>query len=119
MEGKCFYYRAHVTSVYDGDTCRADIDLGFGIWIKRETLRLHRINAPEIRGESKEAGRQSRDYLRQLILDKDVVVQTIKDSKGKYGRYLVEIWLLDATADQWHNVNDLLVEKGEAIYQQY
>ena len=119
MDEKCFYYRAQIVSVYDGDTCRADLDLGFGVWKKNETLRLHRINAPEVRGESKEAGQRSRDYLRQLILDEDVMVQTTRDSKGKYGRYLAEIWLYDAPTDQWRNINDLLVENGQAIYQQY
>ena len=119
MENQCYFYRAHVVSVYDGDTCHVDIDLGFGVWIKKETLRLHRINAPEIRGESKEAGRRSRDYLRQLILDKDVMLQTIQDNKGKYGRYLAEIWLYDAPSDEWRNVNDLLVSNGHAIYQEY
>lgn len=119
MDEKCFYYRAHIVSVYDGDTCRADLDLGFGIWKKKETLRLNRINAPEVRGESREAGKQSRDYLRQLILDQDVMVQTVLDKKGKYGRYLAEIWLYDALTDQWRNINDLLVENEQAIYQQY
>jgi len=119
MDNNCYYYRAHIVSVYDGDTCRADIDLGFGIWKKKETLRLHRINAPEIRGASKEAGRQSRDYLRQLILDKDIMLQTVQDSTGKYGRYLAEIWLHDVADNHWQNVNDLLVENGFAVYHQY
>lgn len=119
MDEKCFYYRAHIVSVYDGDTCRADLDLGFGIWKKKETLRLNRINAPEVRGESREAGKRSRDYLRQLILDQDVMVQTVLDKKGKYGRYLAEIWLYDTLTDQWRNINDLLVENEQAIYQQY
>lgn len=119
MNEKCFYYRAHVVSVYDGDTCHADLDLGFGVWKKKETLRLNRINAPEIRGASKEEGRRSRDYLRELILGADVMLQTIQDSKGKYGRYLAEIWLYDSRADQWQNINDLLVEKGYAEYREY
>lgn len=119
MNEKCFYYRAQVVSVYDGDTCRADIDLGFGIWKKKETLRLHRINAPEVRGETREDGLQSRDFLRGLILDKDVVVQSIKDRQGKYGRYLAEIWLYENRTGEWLNVNDLLVAKGMATYQEY
>ncbi|MCK4563662.1 MAG: helix-turn-helix transcriptional regulator, partial [Verrucomicrobia bacterium] len=40
-----FHYTAFVQSVYDGDTCRVDIDLGLGIWIRNEKLRLVRINA--------------------------------------------------------------------------
>lgn len=119
MQDKCFYYRGQVVSVYDGDTCHVDLDLGFGIWKKKETLRLNRINAPEVRGEQRPAGLLSRDYLRDLILDKEVVVQTVQDTKGKYGRYLAEIWLHDLVADEWVNVNDLLVENGQAIYRDY
>ncbi len=119
MEDKCYYYRGHVASVYDGDTCHVDIDLGFGIWKKKETLRLNRINAPELRGESKIAGRASRDYMRELILDKDVMIQTIQDTKGKYGRYLAEIWIFDALNQQWQNANDLLVASGHAEYKEY
>lgn len=119
MKDKCFYYRAHVVSVYDGDTCHVDIDLGFGVWKKNETLRLHRINAPEVRGESREAGLESRDFLRELILDKDVMLQSVLDRKGKYGRYLAEIWIYDDAGANWHNVNDMLVENEQAIYQEY
>lgn len=118
MQENCYYYRGQVVSVYDGDTCRVDIDLGFGVWKKQEILRLNRINAPEIRGEERDAGLQSRDALRELILDKQVMVQTIQDSKGKYGRYLAEIWREDMDG-QWRNINDLLVENGQAVYQQY
>jgi len=119
MLDKCYFYRGKVVSVYDGDTCRVDIDLGFGIWKKKETLRLSRINAPEVRGESAAAGKVSRDFLRDLILDKDVVVQTILDTKGKYGRYLAEIWLFNDLNQQWININDKLVENKQAIYQDY
>lgn len=119
MEEKCYYYRAHVVSVYDGDTCQVDIDLGFGIWKKKETLRLYRINAPEIRGDVSGEGHASRDFLRGLILDQDVILQTRKDDKGKYGRYLAEIWQQNAVDQQWRNINDLLVEQHHAVYRDY
>ena len=46
-----YFYKANVTSVYDGDTITADIDLGLGVFIKKQKLRLSRIDAPELRGE--------------------------------------------------------------------
>ncbi|HGY55743.1 MAG TPA: nuclease [Caldithrix abyssi] len=118
MESKLFFYKAQIISVYDGDTCTADIDLGMGIWNRGEKLRLARINAPELRGEERPAGLQSRDFLRSLIDGKEVFVQTIKDRKGKYGRYLAEIWLEDSS-DNWINVNDRLVSEGFAEYKEY
>lgn len=117
MDHELYKYSAKVMSVYDGDTIRVDIDLGLKTWIKNESIRLHRINAPEVRGSEKAMGLQSRDFLRKLILKKDVIIRTIKDQKGKYGRYLGEIWL--EKDGKYLNVNDLLVKEGYAIYKQY
>ncbi|NOZ61584.1 MAG: nuclease, partial [Calditrichaeota bacterium] len=55
----------------------------------------------------------SRDYLRQLILDRDVFIETIKDRKGKYGRYLGEIWATDENGE-YYNVNDRMMKEGYA-----
>lgn len=117
MKHNLYHYRATVVGVYDGDTCTVDVDLGWYTWVKTQKLRLNRINAPELRGEEKAAGEQSRDFLRAKILDKNIVVETIKDSTEKYGRYLAEIWLEED--GQWINVNDLMVEKGFASYHDY
>ncbi|MFQ6608408.1 MAG: thermonuclease family protein [Fidelibacterota bacterium] len=113
-----YHYRAHVTSVYDGDTCTMDIDLGLKIWSRGEKIRLKRINAPELRGKERPEGLISRDYLRDLIQDKTVILQTVKDKKGKYGRYLGEIWVRDDKGD-YINVNDNLVKTGMAEYKSY
>lgn len=117
MDDKLYFYRAKVISVYDGDTCTVHIDLGLKMWVHSEKIRLSRINAPEMRGPEKEQGRQSRDYLRGLILGKNILLQTQKDQQGKYGRYLGEIWLeIDG---QWQNVNNMLVQNGFAEYKDY
>jgi micrococcal nuclease len=118
MDLQLYVYKARVVSVYDGDTCTVNIDLGLHTWIHEEKIRLARINAPEIRGEERQQGLLSRDYLRQLILDRDIILQTIKDNKEKYGRYLGEIWALDDNGE-YYNVNDKLVSEGYAIYFQY
>jgi len=46
-----------------------------------------------MKGEERVAGKASRDYLREQILGKEVFIHTFKDRRGKYGRYLAEIWL--------------------------
>lgn len=120
MEDQLYNYRAKVVSVYDGDTVRADIDLGLKTWVRNEPLRLSRIDAPEVRGAERPEGLAARDFLRSKILDKDVIIETLKDEKGKYGRYLAEIWLKDeADAEDYVNINDLMVEEGHAVYKQY
>ena len=103
-----YEYRAKILSVYDGDTVRADLDLGFGVELKNQKLRLRGIDTPELTGSSRAEGIRARDALRAMI-DKEVVtVTTHKDRQGKYGRYLVEIWWRDA------NVNHWLIQNGYA-----
>ncbi|MEN7973979.1 MAG: helix-turn-helix domain-containing protein [Verrucomicrobiota bacterium] len=116
-DAELYHYNAQVQSVYDGDTCRVDIDLGLGSWIRNEKLRLLRINAPEMTGPDKARGAASRDYLRSLIDGRDVLIETVKDRRGKYGRYLAEIWI--EREGVWVNVNDLMVSTGHAVYQAY
>lgn len=103
-----YIYNANVKSVYDGDTITCDIDCGFGVILKKQKVRLFGINTPEVRGESKDSGIISRDVLREKILDKDILLKTIKDKKGKYGRYLGIIFI------DGENVNDWLVENNYA-----
>lgn len=104
-----YCYRTYITSVYDGDTVTCNIDLGFGIIINKQKIRLFGINAPELRGEEREEGIIIRDKLRNLILEKWVNLYTIKDSKGKdskgkYGRWLGII------VDNNININELLLK---------
>jgi micrococcal nuclease len=118
MEQHLYRYKAHVEDVYDGDTCTVDIDLGFGTWLRGEKIRLHRIDAPEVKGSSRSKGIKSRDALRKLILGKEIYLKTIKDRKEKYGRYLGELWLQQGK-EKFINVNDWMVEKGLAVYRKY
>jgi len=118
MDLQLYTYKAHVTSVYDGDTCTVDIDLGLHTWIHGEKIRLLRIDAPEMRGEEREQGILSRDYLRSLIQDREIILQTTQDKKGKYGRYLGEIWVMDEDGE-YFNVNDKMVSEGYAEYMDY
>ena len=118
MQEQLYFYRANIVSVYDGDTCRADIDLGLHIWLRNEPLRLARINAPERRGGEKEKGLISADFLRNLINGKEVIIETQKDKTGKYGRYIANIWL-PSKDGSYLNVNDYMVQKGYAEYKNY
>lgn len=112
-----YVYRAQVTSVYDGDTVTADIDLGFKMWRRGEKLRLSGINAPEIRGESRAEGLRSRDRLRELVLGKELLILTEKDKQGKYGRYLATLYL--ENDGKCLDVNAQLVAEGFAVAATY
>tara|TARA_A100001011_G_C14293053_1_gene837099 strand:+ start:851 stop:1174 length:324 start_codon:yes stop_codon:yes gene_type:complete len=104
-----YEYNATVVKVYDGDTITVDIDLGFGIVLRKQKIRLYGINTPEVRGEEKELGKKVRDILREKILGETIIVKTIKDKKGKYGRWLGTIFHKE------ENINDWLLNEGHAL----
>ncbi len=113
-----YEYKAHCTAVYDGDTITCDIDLGFGVWLKKQKIRLNGINTPELRGgtaKTKAAGRASRDRLRELILEKEVQLETFRDKRGKYGRWIALVYLPDSAV----TINTKLVEEGHAVVRNY
>lgn len=115
----------YVSSVYDGDTFTG-IELDFSkehkeIGIKYDLkYRLSGINCPEIRSragyvvspEEKERAKIARDYVRELILGTYVTCDYL--GKDKYGRILC-----NAYAFHPKTIQDVLVEKGMAIYKQY
>ncbi len=99
--------------VYDGDTCRLDIDCGFGLVMERRECRLWGIDAPEINSPAtKVRGLVIRDYLKSLILGRmDLGVETLKDATDSLGsRYLAKIYIPQPDGYMLF-VNDHLVEK--------
>ena len=69
----------------------------------------------------KEIGIFVRDELRKKILNKNIILKTIKDKKGKYGRYLGIIYVLnedeieDKNEDKYLCINDWLLEMNYAV----
>lgn len=109
-----YHYRAEISRVVDGDTVEVSLDLGFYTWRKAETLRLARIDAPEARGETKAAGDASTAFLKGILAAcSTVIVETIKDQRDSFRRYIAELWC------DGRNVNDLLVANGHAVYRDY
>ena len=106
-----YEYKATVKEVYDGDTITVDFELGFGIILKSQKIRLIGINTPEIRGKSKPEGLVSRDALRERILGKFVTIKTSKDKKGKFGRWLGEVFMEEENINLW-----LLAEGYAKVY---
>ena len=111
-----YTYKAVITSVYDGDTATATIDLGFSMAAVKVKLRFYGINTPEIRGGTeltKKAGKVSRDHVKERILGKTVLLHSV--GKGKYGRFLATIWPLDEQGNPLEeSINDELIRLGLA-----
>jgi len=80
-----YSYRATINRIIDGDTVEVTIDLGFSISFK-QIIRIYGINAPE---KNTDYGKTTLHRITQLIPPGTIVkIETIKDKKEKFGRYL-------------------------------
>ena len=109
------YRVKRVKRIVDGDTVDLVLDLGFGIEIC-ERFRLHGINAPESRGESKVEGKKSTEWLREEIMphsdDGSLLVQSTK--QGSFRRWLGTLYLVQGDGTMC-NVNEKMVTEGFAV----
>jgi micrococcal nuclease len=118
LRSRLYYYAAYVTEVYDGDTLTVDVDLGLGVWRHNQTIRLWKVNTPEVRGPERAQGLQVRDFVRAQVLDKQILLRTILDKRGedqtgKFGRLLGEI-LVEDESGEVINLNQVLLDQGMA-----
>lgn len=102
-----YNYTAYIKEVYDGDTVKAIVDLGF-LHYQEMTLELYGIDSSELGEEERNKGVEARDVLRDLILNKEVEIHTFKDKRGKFGRYLATVVMDGLDINQW------LVQNGHA-----
>ena len=108
-----YEYKCKMVKVVDGDTVDVDIDLGFGVWMQKQRIRLYGIDTPESRTsdpEEKKYGLAAKDFLKKWTNSGDLTLRTYKDGKGKFGRILGEIWYGGE-----HNINQLLVDNHHAV----
>jgi len=93
-EQDLYIYRAHLVRVVDGDTVVLDLDLGCDVWLRMQHCRLLGINAPELRGDSRQLGLASKEHLEELLAGRsEFIVATEYDRKCSFSRLLVTIYL--------------------------
>lgn len=109
-----YHYKMTVIRVVDGDTIYGDVDLGFNIGNKKMEFRLAKINTPETKGATREAGLTAKKYVEDKIMNKQVIIVTKKDRKEKFGRYLAEVFYEDETGN-FISLNLELVQKSLAV----
>mgnify|MGYP005991712917 FL=1 len=100
-----YEYGVVITRVVDGDTVDIDIDLGFGVWLKGERVRLHGVDTPESRTrdlEEKKYGLAAKEYVEEYlnaevilgISPAKAILRTKQyDAKGKFGRILGDLYV--------------------------
>ena len=87
-----YEYKATIRRVVDGDSIYVDIDLGFDVWLRNQSIRLYGIDTPECR--QKDKARKAHGLLAKAYVQKALIVGrtyalTTKE-KGKFGRFLGE-----------------------------
>jgi micrococcal nuclease len=115
-------YDVKVLKVVDGDTVDVDINLGFGIVLTDERVRVMGIDTPESRTSDKVEdlfGEAAKARLKELLKGDTKLITTEdkkgEDMKGKFGRVLGDFEVYDHKKDRWTTVSDLLVEEGHAV----
>ena len=113
-----YEYKCKILRVVDGDTVDVDIDLGFGVWMHKERVRMMGIDTPESRTRDKVEkafGLASKARLKELLpigstgILKTEIDRSGEDKKGKFGRILGDFIIEDKRA------TDILIEEGHAV----
>lgn len=123
-----YEYNVNLVKVVDGDTIDVDIDLGFGMWVRNERIRLVGIDAPESRTSDKVqklfgliSKQRVIDYFKFMDPDvtkeerKPVFVLISKEfNKGKYGRILGDV-RCSGVDGQHLSLCRTLISEGHAV----
>mgnify|MGYP003636965896 FL=1 len=112
-----YEYRARINRVVDGDTVDVDIELGFGIVLSDERVRIMGIDTPESRTRDKVEklfGKAAKYKLQELLGEVSVLKTQIardgEDMKGKFGRVLG-----DFVTEDGRMVTEVMAESGHCV----
>ncbi len=112
MAENLYQYKVSVSRVVDGDTVDVDVDLGFGVWLRNERVRLAGVDTPEKRtrdAAEKKAGIKASEFTAKMLNEaEEIVLVSHEKGKGKYGRILGTL-MCDGMS-----LNDALISSGNA-----
>jgi micrococcal nuclease len=110
-------YDVVLLGAVDGDTVDVDIDLGFGVWLKDERVRIMGIDTPESRTSNeveKLFGKAAKARLKELLHNGGVLVTTEEkngeDMRGKFGRILGDFKTSDGKL-----VTEIMIAEGHCV----
>ena len=110
-------YKVNILKVVDGDTVDVDIDLGFGIWLRKERVRVMGIDTPESRTSDKIEkifGLAAKNRLISLLGAEAILHTQVskkgEDMKGKFGRVLGNF-----TSINGEKCAAVLIREGHAV----
>lgn len=89
-----YEYKCVIVEVIDGDTVDVDIDLGFGVWMRSERIRIQGIDTPESKTTNKEEkvfGMMAKKHVESLLPVGKECTLLSTEFRGKFGRILGDI----------------------------
>ena len=110
-----YEYHCVIDRVVDGDTVDVDIDLGFGVWLKSERVRISNIDAPETRTrdlDEKAAGLAAKEFVESVLPVGSTQTLVSREFKGKFGRILGDFRVMRGST-MW-DLSNLLISEGHA-----
>lgn len=117
-----YEYKCKIVKIVDGDTVDVDIDLGFGVWLHKQRIRIHGIDTPESRTRDKvekKFGLLSKEFVQGRLkvgsLHTLVTEKSGDKSKGKFGRILGKFRVYDVLTDSWMFLGDIMIREGFAV----
>ena len=115
-----YEYRVEIRRVVDGDTVDVDIDLGFGVWLHNERIRVDGIDTPECRTRDlveKQFGKLASALVESMIPvgSQQIMVTTEYDPIGKYGRILGTFIIYDAKTESEKTLSEVMIREGYAV----
>ena len=119
-----YEYRCKVVHIVDGDTVDVDIDLGFGVWLKKERIRMYGIDTPESRTRDKvekKFGLASKEYVKAYLpigsmqVLKTEIDKSGEDKKGKFGRILGDFLVYDSKDDAQRKLTEIMIDQGYGV----
>tara|TARA_R110000868_G_scaffold7196_1_gene39411 strand:- start:3336 stop:3806 length:471 start_codon:yes stop_codon:yes gene_type:complete len=112
-----YEYRAKINRVVDGDTVDCDIELGFGVVLADERVRIMGIDTPESRTSDKVEkvfGKAAKNRLQELLGEtcilKTQIAKDGEDMKGKFGRILG-----DFISEDGRPITEIMSEEGHCV----
>ena len=113
-----YEYSCKIVRVVDGDTVDVDIDLGFGVWMHNERVRLHGIDTQESRTrdlEEKKFGLLAKDQVKHFLPEGSIqTLVTVKDKVGKFGRILGKFKIEDHQYPTPTTINEWMIRHHHA-----
>jgi micrococcal nuclease len=115
-----YEYRCTVLKVVDGDTADVDIDLGFGVTLTNERVRIMGIDTPESRTADRVEdlfGEAAKARVKELLSGEAILRTQVnkdgEDMKGKFGRILGD-FIVEKNGEE-RMLTDVLIEEGHAV----